>query len=145
MANKHVYLGIENLALTTNQRNTLVTGLQGLGQANAGGNPAQRNHWRIRTDNQAAIFEALFNEDNISIAAIKQRLATIFNINVSLINHSVQQTAYGLLVTFSRSGTDRLRMIAFGHDGSSWPTRSISGDSARAYLAANATLWETEE
>lgn len=145
MANVHIYFGIENLALTTNQRNTLVAGLQALGVANAGDNPAQRNHWRVRLDNQAVIFEALFNEDNISIVAIKQRLATIYGINVSLIGHTIQQTVYGLLVTFSRSGTDRLRMIAFGHDGNSWPARSVSGDAARAYLAANIAAWENTE
>jgi len=141
MANVHVYLGIENLGLTNPQRSTLISGLQALGQANAGPSPAQRNHWRIRTDNDAAIFEALFDEDTLTIAAIKQRLANIFGVDVSQITHSTSQHGtYGLIVTFVYLATNRLRMVAFGYNGS-WPAVGISRTAAQAYLAANAAAW----
>lgn len=141
MANAHVYLGIENLALSSGQRGTLVTGLEALGQSNQDRQPAKQNHWATRNDNDAVIFEALFNEDNISIAGIKTRLANLFGVDVSLISHGTQQSAYGLVVTYTYLATDYLRIIAFGHDGS-WPAWSVSGDAARAYKTANAAEWE---
>lgn len=140
MANQHIYFGIENLNLTNGQRNQLITGLQGLGQANSG-LPFQRNHQRIRPDNQAAIFEGLFDENNITIAAIKSRLATIFGVSAALISHATQQTVYGLVITYTYQSVARLRMVAFGHTGSAWADRETSRSAAQAYLAANAAAW----
>lgn len=144
MANTHLYFGIEALNISNQQRNTLVAELQSLGEDNAGPRPERRNHWRTRLDNQAVIFEALFNEDHLTIAAIKQRMATIFGINVSLITHSTNQVAYGLVVTYIRGGVNRLRSIAFGYDGG-WPATSVSRAAAQAYLAANAAEWGDTE
>lgn len=138
---KHVYFGIENLELNTTQRNTLVAALQALGSNNESVQPAERNHWRIRLDNEAAIFEALFDEDNISIGAMKQFLANIFSVDVSTIDNSTQQTAIGLLVTFSRLGTDYFRTIAFGYD-SEWPAWEVSRKAAVAYLRVNMLEWD---
>lgn len=144
MTNSHQYFGIESLNLTNAQRNTLVAELQSLGEDNAGPRPERRNHWRIRTDNQAAIFEAMFNEDHLTISATKQRLANIFGINVSLITHSTNQVVYGLVVTYIRGGVNRLRSIAFGFNGS-WGTTAESRVAAQAYLAANAAEWGDTE
>jgi len=141
MANIKCYFGIENLNLTNPQRNTLVAELQALGENNNGFAPNERNHWRIRTDNNAAIFEALFNEDNLTIAAIKARLATIFNVAVGTITHSTSQSAYGLVVTFIQGGQDKVRSVAFGYNGSAWGTWADSNAAVRAYLAANAVAW----
>lgn len=142
MANIHCYYGLESLALTNPQRATLVSGLQSLGQANSGGNPAQRNHWRIRPDNNAVIFEALFDEDTLTIAAIKARLGSIFSVNVSQISHSTNQHAtYGLIVTFTYLAVNRIRSVAFGYNGG-WPSTAVSRNAALAYLAANAAEWE---
>lgn len=140
MSNVHVYIGIENLALTVTQRNTLVARLQSLGALNTSAQPAERNHWRIRTDNQAAIFEAAFDENTITIAAVKQYLATIFNVDVSTITHSSQMVSYGLLITLIRSATNQIRLVLFGYDGGI-PTWQQSGAAVRAYLAANAAAW----
>lgn len=141
MSNIHVYFGIENIALTNTQRNQLVAAIQALGADNNSVQPAQRNHWRIRTDSNAAIFEALFDEDTITIASIKQFLATIFSIDVTLILHSTQQTVYGLLVTFNYLAVGRVRMISFGYDGG-WSTWQESNAAARQYLADNAEAWD---
>jgi hypothetical protein len=140
MANIRCYFGIENINLTNPQRLTLITGLQALGD-NTSANPCNRNHWRIRTDNNAVIFEALFDEDNLTIDAIKQRLATIFGVAVGTISHSTSQNAtYGLIVTFTHSAQAKIRMVAFGYNGS-WRTWAESNAAARAYLAANAAAW----
>lgn len=143
MANIRCYFGIENLNLTTGQKNTLITGLQALGQNNSGNLPNEKNHWRIRPDNNAVIFEALFNEDNLSIDAIKARLAAIFSVAVGTITHSTNQTAYGLVVNFVHGGQNKIRSIAFGMTGGVWPSWSDSNAAARAYLTANAAQWET--
>ena len=140
MANVQIYFGIENLNLTNPQRSTLVTALQALGTRNGSPQPAERNHWRIRPDSDAVIFEALFNEDNLDIAAVKAFLATAMTVSAATISHATQQSTYGLIATFTHSATDQLRMIAFGYDGG-WPDWLASGDAARAYLAANAAAW----
>lgn len=142
MATLHVYFGIENIALTNPQRQTLVSGLQSLGQDNNSGNPAERNHWRLRTDNNAIIFEARFDEDTLTIAIIKARLAAIFAVNVSLISHSTQQSAYGLVVTYTYNSISRVRSVAFGYNGN-WPDRTTSGNAVRTYLVTNSAAWET--
>jgi hypothetical protein len=140
--NIRVYFGIENLNLTNQQRNTLVAGLQQLGVNNASYHTNERNHWRIRLDNQAIIFEALFDENDLTIAAIKQRLANLFNVDVNTISHTTQQTIYGLLVTFVHGGQNKIRMIAFGHDGSSWGSWAESNLAVHVYLFNNLLAWE---
>lgn len=137
----HCYFGIENINLTNGQRNTLVAGLQTLGTSNSDPQPCNRNHWRIRTDNDAAIFEADFDENTLTIAAIKQRLATIFSVAVGTITHSTSQSAYGLVVTFIHGGQNKIRSVAFGHNGSAWGTYADSKAAVLAYLQANAAAW----
>lgn len=134
------YFGIENLNLTNEQRATLVAGLQALGLNNQSPFPHLRNHWRVRPDNNAVIFEADFDENTLTIAAIKARLATIFNVAVGTISHSTNQSAYGLVVTFTHSAQAKMRMVAFGHDGV-WPEWSESHAAAKAYLTTNAAAW----
>lgn len=141
MANIRCYFGIENLNLTAQQKNTLITGLQVLGVSNQSQYPNERNHWRVRPDNNAVIFEALFDEDTLTIDAIKQRLATIFNVDMATISHSTSQHAtYGLVVTFIHATQQKLRMVAFGHNGG-WGSHEISHAAADAYLIANAVAW----
>ena len=143
MAYLTCYFGIENLNLTNSQRNTLIDGLQQLGENN-GNFPNQKNHWRIRADNQAIIFEALFDEDTLTIAAMKERLANIFNVAVNTISHTSQQTVYGLLVTFVHGGENKIRMIAFGHNGTTWGTWAESNLAAHVYLFNNLAAWDAE-
>jgi hypothetical protein len=130
--------GIENLALTVAQRDTLVSALRTLGE-NTHPNPCMRNHWRVRLDNQAVIFEASRNDEDWTVSTIRQRLANIFGANVALATASTATTAYGPVVTISYSGTPRLRMIAFGGLLATWEE---SHDAALAFLAENSEEWE---
>ena len=100
--------------------------------------PSMMNHWRVRLDKQAAIFVALFNEDNLTRDAFRNRLATIFGVDPATITDVLQNTQYGPLVTFSHSG-DKLRFLLFGGINATWQE---SGDACRAYFAANMAEWE---
>lgn len=137
----HGYFGIENLNLNPSQRDTLVSALRALGPA-TDPQPARLCHWRTRLDGQAAIFEALFDEDVLTVATWKNRLATIFGVYPSTIDHATvtQHFAGGStpVVTFSRGGTDYLRVALFGGVGAAWHE---SGDECRAYIAANSGDW----
>ena len=79
-------MGIENLNLNASQKGTLIEALRRLGPS-SDPQPARLCHWRTRLDGDAAIFEALFNEDNLTINKFKQRLGNIFSIGPSEINH----------------------------------------------------------
>ena len=144
----HGYFGIENLGLDEAQRAVIVEELRSLGPE-WDRQPARLNHWRTRLDGQAAIFEALWEKDTISVEAFKKRLAALFGISwvtigssVLLVNWAGRDSA---VVTFSRSGVDYLRVVFFGYaGGEDWPTWMESGDEARGYLAANAGEWEEE-
>ncbi len=138
-----LYFGIENINLTAPQKQSLIDGLKTL-EDNANNNPCNRNHWRLRLDNDAIIFEANFDESQLTIAAIKSRLATIFGVAVGTISHSTSQNAtYGLIVTFIHSAQNKIRMVAFGHNGTNWATVEQSRTAAQAYLAANSVAWES--
>lgn len=138
MAIWHGYIAIENLALTANQRGKLITALRKLGPA-SDRQPERFNHRRTRLDGQAVIFEAAFNDNNISVAGIKGYLANVFGVAASTINHSVNQTQYGPVATYERGGTNYLRLVQFGGVGSSWETSRLA---AVAYLRANSAAWE---
>ena len=133
----HVYIACEDIGLTVPQRSTLIAALKLLGPASSP-YPAKLCHWRIRLDSKAAIFEADFGENEVTIEGVKGYLASIFGVDPATISHAVTQTAYGPLVTFSRSG-DKLRLIQFGGVSPTWME---SGNACRAYLRANAAEWE---
>lgn len=137
MVTRHCYIGIEDLGLTAPQRQILINALKQLGPSKAQ-QPCHLNHWRIRTDGLAAIFEAAFDEDTISISAVRGYLASIFGIDPNLITYTTASTQYGPLITYNRTG-DKLRLIQFGGAAPSW---NASGAAVRAYLAANSAAWE---
>jgi len=141
---RHVYFGIENLNLNDIQRDTLVGVLNTLGPLNDA-LPCYNNHRRVRLDGQAAIYEALWNEDTITIQTFKTHLGDIFNVDPTTITHSVNQVMLNALnsavVTFIRSGTSYLRVVFFGYDGMTWPTWEQSRGEVIAYLVANAAEW----
>jgi hypothetical protein len=145
MTKRHFYLGIENLNLNAAQRQMLIAELRALGPA-SDPQPARLNHWRTRLDNEAAIFEALFNEDNLTVDRFQQRLGAIFGVDPATIDHATQQASFAdgatPIVTFSRGGTDYLRFALFGGTDAEWMN---SGDECRGYLAANREEWETSE
>ena len=140
----HGYWGIENLGLNDAQRDTLVDVLRKLGP-DTHPQPACLNHWRTRLDGDAAIFEALFNDDLLTVDAFKERLAAIFNIDPATIDHVLTIFHFGTgstpVAVFSRNGTDYLRMALFGGPDATWME---SGNEVRAYLATYSELWEEE-
>jgi hypothetical protein len=142
MAINRTYFGIENLNLTAPQKQTLINGLLTIGANESSNQPCERMHTRTRNDNDAVIFEALVNEDNLTLLAIRTRLANIFSVAVGTITTSTNQVAnIGLVVTFIHGGQNKIRMMAFGHNGSAWGTTAQSRSAAQAYLAANAVDW----
>ena len=142
MANWHGYLGVENLALNATQKATLVAALRALGPATHP-SPACLCHWRTRLDGEAAIFEALFNEDDLTVTRFKNGLAAIFGVAADSIDHAISNASFASgstpVVTFSRTGTDYLRVALFGGVGADW---NESRDECRGYLAANMAEWE---
>ena len=145
MANKHLYLGIENVNLNATQRNTLIAALRALGVHGTPRNE-HNNHDRIRLDGDAGIFETLFDEDTLTIDAFKARLGTILGVDPATIDHSGATGNWGgqstPVVTFSRGGTDYVRMALFGGTGATWEQ---SRQAALAYIAANLSEWESVE
>jgi hypothetical protein len=144
MATWHGYFAIEDLNLLPVQRETLIAELKALGPGSHP-MPACLNHWRTRLDGTAAIFEALFDEDALTVAAFKNRLASIFLVNPDSIDHALVGHTFDTLVTpvvtFSRTGTDYIRMALFGGPSATWAS---SGAECRAYLALYADQWEEE-
>jgi hypothetical protein len=134
------YYGIEDLGMTAAQRQTLITALKDLGD-NQSKYPNHRNHWRVRPDNQAVIFEGKFNDADWTVESIKNKLANIFNVDPATVGDSQQSTQYGPVVTYSRAG-DKLRLIAFGGLLASWKD---SHDQVLTYLANNHDEWEENE
>ena len=138
------YFGIENLSLTNPQKAVLVGELERLGPDHHP-QPAYLCHYRYRLDNDAAIYEALFDFDNLTIAKTKQRLGAIFGISPVTIGHSVTETAFAdfqtTIVTFSRAGTDYIRMALFGGSGCDY---MCSHAEVLGYLFSNPDQWQTE-
>lgn len=146
MAEVRLYLGIENIALTNPQRQQLITHLQSLGLQNNSPFPHLRNHGRIRPDEDAAFFEAAFDDGTISIQAVKNRLGIIFSIDPAQISHNVNTVSYSTgnnttVVTFTYQAQARLRTAAFGTLSGTW---AQSNAEVRGYLAANAEAWGEE-
>lgn len=134
------YYGIENLAMTAQQKQMLIDALKLLGDNNSP-YPNFRNHTKPRLDGEAVIFEAKFNDSDWTIDALKNRLANIFSVDVSGISASTNQTVYGPVVTFEYNAVNRMRLVAFGGLLATW---SESHDAVLDYLSANSAEWESE-
>ena len=138
--NWHGYIGIENVGLTEDQRDTMVDWFKSLGRADNSPFPHLRTQTRIRLDNDAAIVEAVFRDDWLSVDFVKNKLADVFGVDPATIDSDTSQTQYGPMVVFSRpAGTDRLRMLLFGGVGAEWETSRLA---CVAYLSANVAEWE---
>jgi hypothetical protein len=143
------YWGIENIpptGLTAQQKQTLIDGIKTLSTNNSSPQPSERMNSRNRLDNDAVIFKALVNEDNLTPLAIRTRLANLFGVALNTITASTNQVAnIGPVITFSHNAVPKIRMVAFGHNGTNWGTTEQSKAAARAYLAANLAAWEAPE
>lgn len=138
MTDANLYFYIESLALTLTQKDTLVTQIKAWGQRNNDGNPRFRNHWRVRSDNNAVIFEGVFDDANLTAVNVRARLATILGVSNASITYATTQTAYGPVVTFTYSSTARLRVGVFGGVSASYKE---SQDAVRQFIADNAAAW----
>lgn len=135
----NLYFYIESLNLTPAQRGTLVDQLKLIGRRDTDANPKNRNHWRVRTDGLAVIFEAWWDDGHLTAAALRNRLAAIFGVAQTSITYATNQTAYGPLVTYTYNASARLRVGVFGGVGA---TYEESWAACLAYLAANVGAWE---
>lgn len=100
--------------------------------------PARVNHWRIRTDGLAVIYEAWFEDAEITARAFAGYVAGVFGVDPALVTDTTASSQYGPVVTLRYGGLDRLRGIMFGGVGTTWQQ---SRDQCAAYLAANAAAW----
>lgn len=141
----HGYFAVEDLNLNAGQRQVLVEQLEKLGPAGHP-SPAMRNHWRVRLDDKAVIFEALFKDSVLTVDSFRDRLAALFSVDPATIDSRLQNVTFKNrqtpIATFSRGGTDYLRFAAFGGVSATWMD---SGDECRGYLAANRAEWESDD
>lgn len=138
MAIRNYYIGVESLSLTTLQKAQLLDAIKQLG-ANTDPRPASRNHWRVRLDNNAVIFHALFDEDLLTVAVISQQLATLFSVPVIQVTATTATNIYGQSATFVYLAVNRLLIQVFGGVTA---TSAESRAQVLAYLAANSAAWE---
>ena len=143
MTNWHGYMAVENLNLNQAQAVELWQAIKAKGEANDSKYPQFRNHWRLNLDNSKGIFEALFNQDNMTIEWFKAALGGIFNIDPDTIdssNHSATfVTRITPIVIFSRGGTNYVRFAVFGGADATWQQSRVE---VLGYLAANSDEWE---
>lgn len=140
MANWIGYIGIEIIDMTADQRQELVDVIKRIGKADNSPFPNLRMQIRVRLDSDAAIFEAVFDEDNLTVAQFKTWLGNIYSVDPSTITSTTQQTNYGPMATFARpANTPRLRMLLFGGVNADWETSRLA---TVAYLSANREDWE---
>lgn len=142
MTLKHLYFGIENLAMNDTQRDIFVDALRALGRKD-GGAAHERMQFRVRADRQAALFEATFDDADLTIQLWKNRLASLFGVSANTITNATNQPDFGAgtttVVTFGRAGTDYLRVALFGGVNA---TTEQSRVEAVAYLALHTTNWD---
>lgn len=136
---RHFYIGTDNLALTSAQWIIVMDLLMALGPGDSEQMPQLRNHWAIRQDGDAAIFEANFEDTETSVEDFKQMLADAFGVSVDSIDHVASDIQYGRLYLFSRLAVDYFRVFIFGGPGADLKT---SRQATKEYLSDNADDWE---
>lgn len=134
------YFAVEDLALSDSQRKILWQFLQLLGN-NTSPYPNLVNHWKVRPDNRAVIFESMFKKDNITVDNIKSYLATIFDIDPGNIDHVVRDVGGNTVAVFSYGGTNYIRMAIFGSLSATWEESRLA---VLSYITANSEDWTVE-
>lgn len=132
------YFYIEDVGLTAQQRQTLINTFKAWGMRNDSVFPHERNHWRIRQDQKAVIFEAVFDADNLTILWVRTKLAEIFSVPVGDITNSQTSTEYGPLWTFKYQTVNKLRLGIFGGLSATWPESQAA---TSHFLLDNAAQW----
>lgn len=136
------YFYIEDLGLTDAQRSTLIDVLKAWGLRNLSIYPNERNHWAVRPDGLAVIFEAVFDADNLTVLWFRTKLAEIFNVPLTSITASTTTTIYGPVATFKYLTVNKLRMGIFGGLTATWEE---SHAAALLYLSDYKDLWQGVE
>lgn len=135
------YFGIENLALTAPQKATLIAALNALGPS-SDPQPAELMHSRVRLDNDAVIYRARFQDNDLTTLNLRQFLANVFAIPLASISAVVTSTTFAALpspiITMTVAATQRMRFVLFGGLGA---TVAQSNAECVAYLIANAVAW----
>ncbi len=114
------YFYIEDLALNAQQRQTLVDTFKAWGLRNTSPQPHERNHWHVRPDGKAIIFEAVFEAENMTVLWVRTKLAEIFSVALASVTATTITTEYGPLLTFRYNSVDRLRLGIFAGLAGSW-------------------------
>lgn len=142
MANKHLYIGLENINLTNAQRAQMYAAVKAL-QVPGQNRPLFLNHERLRTDQQAGIWEALFDDAWLTIDKFKEYIAGVFGILPTLIAHTTASQSFGggttFIVTLQYQTQNRMRAALFGGVNA---TEAQSHAEALGYLILNKALWE---
>ena len=136
------YIYIESLSMTSGQRQTLVQALQAWGVRNDSTRPNERNHWRVRPDNLAVIFEAVFDDSLMTAVAMRNRLAALFGVAQASVTYATTHPSYGVVVTYTYNSIARLRLGVFGGVGASY---ADSRAACQAFLLANAAAWGDQD
>ena len=138
-----LYWYVERLNLTNAQRDTLVDGLKALAPNVARPQPADRNHWRVRMDGNAAIFEAEWDDTTITAVSVRNRLAALFGVSQASVTHTTSAPTIlarpSEVATYRYNSQDRVRFGVFGGRDSDWGSSQAE---AREYLLQNAAAWE---
>ena len=132
------YFYIEDLGLTTTQRQTIVDVLKAWGLRNDSIYPNLRNHWAIRPDGLAVIFEGALDSEKLTVLWFRTKLAEIFGVDVATITATTVSTIYGPVATFKYNTVNKLRMGIFGGLTATW---EISHAAALLYLSDYKDLW----
>ena len=133
-----IYFYVEDLGLTGGQRGTIINQLQAWGTRNEDANPRNRNHWRVRQDGKAALFEVWLDDGNLTAGYFRQLLAELFGVGVGTISESTGSNAFGDYADFSYASVARLRLGVFGGVGASY---AQSQAAAVSFLTVNAGAW----
>jgi hypothetical protein len=139
MAKRHFYFIFENLNLSSDGWNELIDRFKQRGSKNSP-QPAKRNHQRLRLDDQAILFEALFNEQAVNENAVEGQLASILQIPPPRIDRTIVEDG-DKVVTYQVDGVDSLIHTVLAGEGASWDESRLS---TLDYLSLNRTEWEEE-
>lgn len=150
MAIWHGYFGMirNQTNLGVGNWNTLVASVDNIISHHIVGDPSTYFQKRMRLDNNAVIYEANFDEDDINFNAFKNKLATIFGIDPLLVTFvpSVVHLLFrdSVNVVYSYLALPRFTIGFFGRDIlNNTCTWDQSKDECREYLRLNNAAWDT--
>lgn len=145
MTDWHGYIMIERVNLNATNFGVLVAAMDQLGP----GQDIRPSHLlqkRVSLDGTKVIYEARFDEDQISLDRVKLRLANLFDREADEIGHTLAVQSYSgapnetatWSLTYPLTGLVRLKLYRFGRGGD-W---GVSHGEVLFYLLAHIEEWE---